>query len=119
MFWNKGNTEEKKAKKDGETAVKERPAAAKEKPADKIIAVVEQLQAGKSLAFILPEAYGGWQLVVELNPSHPKKGRQYIASREDIVEGIPSGKKFYQFGTDHPKEIAEWVLDRKATIREL
>lgn len=92
--------------------------ARKGTPKDAIVKAVEQLEPGKSVAFVLPKDYGDWQLVVELNPKYPGKGKKYEAGREDIVNGVPAGSKFHQFDTNQPMEIAEWVLDRKATLRQ-
>ena len=122
MFWNRGKETEKKerpaenqAKKgDGGLAVKTKPVT----PKDTIIQAVEGVTAEKGIAFILPKDFGNWQLAIELNPQYPGKGKKYVASREDLVDGNPNGNKFHQFDTNHSREIAEWVLDRKAALRQ-
>ncbi len=82
---------------------------------NRIVGEVEQLAPGQSLIYKLPEfywsAFAGF-LIVELNPSHPEKGRKYILSRDKIADGKPAGEKIRVCDTNNPREYADWVADR-------
>ena len=116
MFGSKGKEKNKEAKQGGQE--KAGKGSHPVTPKDTIIQAIEAVTAEKGIAFILPKDFGNWQLAVELNPQYPGKGKKYVASREDLVDGNPNGNKFHQFDTNSPKEIAEWVLDRKAVLRQ-
>ncbi len=91
-----------------------KPKGGKLSPKDIIANQIEQLGAGQSLSYRLPEAFGGYLMVVELNPDYPAKGKgqKYIVSRDEIVEGKPAGERTLLFDENKPKEIAGAILDR-------
>lgn len=77
---------------------------------------VEQLTQGQSLIYKLPEFY--WSgfaafLMVDLNPSYPQKGRKYIMSTDGIADGKPAGLKKRLSDSNKPKDVADWVVQRK------
>jgi len=85
----------------------------KEMKKNRIISEVEQLAAGQSLIYKLPEFYWsgfGAFLIAELNPTHPEKGKKYILSSDKIADGKPAGAKNRARDTDKPKDYADWVL---------
>jgi len=74
---------------------------------------IEQLVPGQTLRYkIARETWGGDFVTVELNPQHPQKGRKYILSIENAVNGMPGGKKSIIYDSDQSIELAASVLDR-------
>ena len=85
-------------------------------PQEIIGSQIEQLGPGQSLSYKLPEALGGDFAIVELNPQYPGKGKKYVVSSDEIVEGKPAGKKFRMFDSDKPKDIAGWIMKREGKL---
>ena len=54
--------------------------------------------------------------VVELNPTYPDKGKKYIVSFDDLIDGEAAGNKLYVAQSNKPRQIARWLLGRKATL---
>lgn len=102
-------------------AVKRKPGtraqAAKPKkltPNEVLAKQIEQLIPGQILRYkIVRETWGADFIAVELNPQYPQKGKKYILSTGNIVQGMPGGKKSIMYESDNSLEIATSVLDRK------
>ena len=79
---------------------------------------IEQITLGQTLRFKIPEpeTWGGGFLTVELNPQYPQKGRKYILSTENIVNGMPGGKKIIMYDSDKSIEIANSIHDRNGEL---
>jgi len=87
---------------------------------NRIVGEVEQLAPGQSLIYKLPEFY--WSrfaafLIVELNPSHPERGKKYIMSTDKIADGKPAGEKNRVRDTNKPRDYADWVADKQNAER--
>ncbi|GAI59065.1 unnamed protein product [marine sediment metagenome] len=99
---------------------KKKPAAgepkAKEPSPKEVITQIEQLTLGQALSYRLLETYGGGLAVIELNPQYPKKGRKYILSLEELVDGKPAGKRHRLWDSDKPKDLAGWILDQNGEL---
>ena len=85
MFWRRKRAQAK--------AEPPKPKAKKLSPKDTIENQSEQLGPGQTVSYRPLETYGGSLAVVELNPRYPGKGRRYILSTEEIVNGKPAGKR--------------------------
>lgn len=79
---------------------------------------IEQLIPGQILRYKIPEPekWGFGFLTVELNPQYPQKGRKYILSTENIVNGMPGGKKSIMYDSDKSIEIANSIHDRNGEL---
>ena len=77
---------------------------------------IEQLKQGEAVSYKLTETFGGGLAVIELNPKYPGKGRKYILSTEEIVNGSPSGKRRSLWDSDKPRSLAEWVIAREGKL---
>jgi len=79
---------------------------------------IEQLVPGQTLRFKIPEpeTQGFGFITVELNPQYPQKGRRYILSAENIVHGMPGGKKTIMYDSDQSMEIANSIHDRNGEL---
>ena len=109
MIWKKKQTEVK--------ATEAKPQKVKElSPKEIIGSQIEQLGPGQSLSYKLPEAYGGDFVIVELNPQYPGKGKKYVVSTDEMVEGKPAGKKFRIFDSDKPTDIGGWIVKRDGKL---
>ena len=109
MFWKKKQTEAK--------PVEPKPQKAKKlSPKEIMMNQIEQLGAGQSLSYRLPETFGGGLAVVELNPQYPGRGKKYVLSTDAIVEGKPAGKRSRLWDSDKPKDLAGWILERNGEL---
>ena len=78
---------------------------------------IEQITPGQSLRHkIVRETWGGDFVTVELNPQYPQKGRKYILSIENMVNGMPGGKKTIMYDSDKSIEIANSIHDRDGEL---
>jgi len=79
---------------------------------------IEQITPGQTLRYKIPEPekWGCGFLTVELNPQYPQKGRKYILSTENIVHGMPGGKKSIMYDSDKSIEIANSIHDRNGEL---
>jgi len=112
MFW------KRKEGKEGTEAAK--PKAKKLSP-NEIFAnqIEQQLTPGQTLRFKIPETSElGYKKVeagfvnLELNPQYPQKGKKYVFSAENIVNGMPGGKRTIMYETDKSIDLATSILDR-------
>jgi len=109
MFWKKKPADAKPTEAKAEVP---KPRAKKLSLKDIVRDQIERLGAGQTLTYQLPETFGGGLAVVELNPQYPEKGRKYILSTEELVDGKPAGQRRCLFDSNKPKELAGWILDR-------
>jgi hypothetical protein len=78
---------------------------------------IEQLIPGQTLRYkIARETWGSDFITVELNPQYPQKGRKYILSTENLVHGMPDGKKTIIYDSDNSIEIATSIHDRNGEL---
>jgi len=79
---------------------------------------IEQITPGQTLRYKIPEpeTWGCGFLTIELNPQYPQKGRKYILSAENIVHGMPGGKKTTIYDSDNPIEVANSIHDRNGEL---
>jgi len=78
---------------------------------------IEQLVPGQTLRFkIARERWGLDFVTVELNPQHPQRGKKYILSAENAVQGMPGGEKTIMHDSDNPIEIATSIMDRDGKL---
>lgn len=78
--------------------------------------IEQQLTMGQTLRYKIPETSGGGFITVELNPQYPQKGRKYILSMENMVNGMPGGKKTILYDSDNSIDLATSVLDRNGEL---
>ena len=102
MFWRKKKTAPKKAKK-----LTQR----------EIISQIEQLSAGESVSYQLPEVYGGQIAAVEFNTSYPWRGSKYGLSIQTLVDGKPAGEKERVSESNEARDIAAWVSRHRGSPR--
>jgi hypothetical protein len=81
----------------------------------RVTAELEQLPPGQALIYKLPELY--WVgftafIIAEVNPEYPQKGKKYLMTLDNIVDGKPAGKKRRYFEANIAKEYAESVVTR-------
>ena len=111
MFW------KRKEGKEGTKAAKLSP--------NEILAnqIDQQLTPGQTLRFKIkipetselgPRKFEAGFINVELNPQYPQKGKKYVFSAENMVNGMPGGKRTIMYETDKSIELATSVLDRNA-----
>jgi hypothetical protein len=81
-----------------------------------LAAKIEQIVAGQTLRFKIPETWGGSFITVELNQQKPQTGRKYVLSMENAVHGMPGQKRTIMYVTDNPIEIATSVMDRNCEL---
>jgi hypothetical protein len=81
-------------------------------PRDALIQKIEQMANGQQLHFQMPELCGGDIIIVEMTPSYPSKGKKYSVVSTDPVNGKPGDKRRTLWGTDKPKVIADWILEK-------
>ena len=101
MFWRKKKTAPKKAKK-----LTQR----------EIISHIEQLSAGESVSYQLPEVYGGQVAVVEFNTDYPWSDSKYRLSIQTLIDGKTAGEKERVLESDEPKDIAAWLSKRRGKL---
>ena len=122
MFWNKKNTTVNNSSAavtpENQSTPKEvkKPKEKKLSPKDIIMGQIEMLEAGNSLNYITKTWSGSDLMVVELNPAYPEKGRKYMVSYEEMVDGKPSGKRQHIGDSDKVKQVAEWIISRKGEL---
>ncbi len=128
MFWRKKEPEAKEPKaeeskvgesKVGESKV-EKPKGKELHPREivrnRVVEEAEKLAPGEVIIYKLPEFYHsgfGAFLIFELNPSYPGKGKKYLMSIDQIVDGKPAGKKSHAGDTNSPVQIGDWVATRE------
>lgn len=82
-----------------------------------IISHIEQLSAGESVSYRLPESYGGQVAVVVFNTEYPwRRDGKYLLSVRTLVDGKPMGKKEQVLVSDEAKEMAAWLSERRGKL---
>ena len=84
-----------------------------------IIGYIEQLSTGESVSYRLPEVYGGQVVVLEFNTGYPWRGSKYGLSIQTLVDGKPGAEKGLVLESDEAKDIAAWLLKRRAKLLSL
>ncbi len=84
---------------------------------------MEGLALGQILIYKLPEIY--WSgfaafIMVEVNPSYPKKGRKYIASTDKMGDGgKPAGQKGRAFDSNKARDISSWIAEKSGVAGQV
>ena len=81
-----------------------------------IIGYIEQLSAGESVSYRLPEVYGGQVAVVDFSTEFPWRGSKYRLSIQALIDGKPAGEKERVLESDEPKDIAAWLSKRRGKL---
>ena len=81
-----------------------------------IIGHIDQLSAGESVSYRLPEVYGGQVAVVEFNTEYPWRGSKYRLSIQTLIDGKPAGEKERVLETDEAKDLAAWLSERRGKL---
>jgi len=81
-----------------------------------IIGHIEQLSAGESVSYRLPEVYGGQVAVVNFSTEFPWRGSKYRLSIQTLIDGKPAGEKERVLESDEPKDIAAWLSKRRGKL---
>ena len=106
MFW----------KKKPATGEPSKPEVKKLSPKEIIINQIEQIGPERSLTYQLAEYLIDRFAIVELNPEYPAKGRKYIVSTGEIVDGKPAVKKGRIWDSNKAKDLASWILAREGVL---
>ena len=83
---------------------------------DTIAGQIEQLVTGQTLSYFTTGWSGDYLIVFELNPRHPKKGKKYLVSIEELADGKPSGKRQFVGDSNKPHDMAGWIINRKGEL---
>ena len=81
-----------------------------------IIGHIDQLSAGESVSYRLPEVYGGQVAVVEFNTEYPWRDSKYRLSIQTLIDGKLQGEKERVLETDEPKDVAAWLSKRRCKL---
>ena len=82
-----------------------------------IISHIEQLSAGESVSYRLPESYGGQVAVVEFNTEYPwRRDGKYLLNVQTLVDAKPVGEKERVLESDEARGIATWLYQRRGKI---
>jgi len=84
-----------------------------------IVSQIEQLSAGESVSYRLPEVYGGQVTVVEFNTEYPWRGSKYRLSIQTLIDGKPVGERERVSESHEAKDIAAWLSERRAKLLSL
>jgi hypothetical protein len=53
---------------------------------------------------------------LDLNPDYPEKGKKFSVRFADLIEGHASKDTINVAQSNKPKQIARWLIGRKATL---
>jgi hypothetical protein len=109
MFWKKKNIQpEKKEPTDAEILWDQQKLLK-----NKITEEVETLTKEQAILYELPEFYTFARFLgVELNPTFPLKSKKYLMFTDQMVDGMPTGKKSYIGGVNKSTDYADWVSEK-------